>query len=129
MVYLDGEEVLRLHKVVIDFAGGSHGVRDAELLLSILISPKQSFGGKSVYPDVWHKAAAYLEKFAKFHVFVDGNKRTALAAAARFLDLNGFRLTATNTATEKFVVDIIVRKLDVPTIAAWLIKHSQPVKL
>lgn len=128
MVYLDGEEVLRLHKVVIDFAGGSHGVRDAELLLSILISPKQSFGGQPVYPDVWHKAAVYLEKFAKFHVFVDGNKRTALAATARFLSLNGFRLMVTNKPAENFIIDIIVKKLDVPTIAIWLKKHSHPVK-
>lgn len=125
MIYLDGEEVLRLHKVVIDYAGGNHGVRDAELLLSILESPRQLFSGKTLYPDVWHQAAVYMEKLTKFHVFTDGNKRTALASTARFLGLNGYRLSATNKAAETFIISVIINKLDVPTIAKWLRKHSR----
>jgi death on curing protein len=128
MVYLDGEEVLRLHKVVIDFAGGTHGVRDAELLLSILNSPKQTVGGRVMYPDLWQKAAVYMEKFAKFHVFVDGNKRTALVATARFISLNGYRLKVNNDQAVKFVVSVVTKKLDVPTIAAWLKQHSKKSK-
>lgn len=127
MIYLDGEEVLRLHKIVIDYASGSHGVRDANLLSSILESPKQSFGGHALYPDVWRKAAVYLEKFAKFHVFVDGNKRTALATTARFLWLNGYAMNATNQQVEIFIIDVVVKKMDVPSIADWLQKHSQKV--
>lgn len=127
MVYLDGEDLLRLHKVVIDYAGGSHGVRDARLLASILESPKQSFGGVPVYPDIWQKAGAYMEKLAKFHVFVDGNKRTSLAAAARFLELNNYALLATNKEAETFVVQVVTKKLDVVSIATWLKRHSRKI--
>ena len=116
---------MRLHKVVIDFAGGSHGVRDAHLLGSILESPRQSFGGQEVWPTVWEKAAVYMEKLAKFHVFVDGNKRTALAASTRFLVLNGYHVVATNHEAEQYIVAVIVKKLEVVTIAAWLKKHSR----
>ncbi len=125
MVYLDGEDLLRLHKIVIDYAGGSHGVRDSHLLESILEKPKIGFGGDSLYPTLWDKAACYMESLAKFHVFVDGNKRTALAATVRFLRLNGYRLTATNWAAEDFALFIVTKKLDVPTIAGWLKKHAK----
>lgn len=125
MVYLDGEELLQLHKVVVDFAGGSHGVRDAHLLASILEKPQMEFGGNPLYPTIWDKAACYLESIAKFHVFIDGNKRTAIAVTARFLLLNGYKLIATNKAIEIFVVRVVIKKLEVSVIAAWLKKHSQ----
>ncbi|MEK7631442.1 MAG: type II toxin-antitoxin system death-on-curing family toxin [Patescibacteria group bacterium] len=125
MVYLDGEELLRLHKIVIDFAGGSHGVRDAHLLASILEKPQMEFGGEVFYPTVWDKAACYLESLANFHVFVDGNKRTAVAVTSRFLRLNGYRLTATNKEIESFIVEVVVKKFSVTVIAAWLKKHAK----
>ncbi|MFH1171863.1 MAG: type II toxin-antitoxin system death-on-curing family toxin [bacterium] len=125
MIYLDGEDILRLHKIVIDFAGGSHGVRDAELLASILAAPKQSFEGKELYPDLWQKAAVYLERFARFHVFVDGNKRTALASTAWFLHMNGFRLSATNKEAEKFILFVVTEKMTLVAITTWLKKHSR----
>lgn len=125
MIYLDGEDLLRLHKIVIDYAGGSHGVRDAHLLGSIIAAPKQAFRGKELYPDIWLKAAVYLEKLAKFHVFVDGNKRTAFASAVRFLRLNGYRVMATNADATSFTLSVISAKFDVPTIAAWLKKHAK----
>lgn len=120
MIYLDGEDVLRLHKLVIDYSGGSHGVRDAQLLASILEAPRQSFEEKPLYPDVWYKAAVYLDKLANFHVFIDGNKRTALASTARFLAMNGFRLSASNSKIEKFILSVVIKKLTIRTIARWL---------
>lgn len=123
MVYLDGEELLRLHKIVVDYAGGSHGVRDAHLLGSILVKPQMEFGGEEAYPTMWGKAACYMESLAKYHVFVDGNKRTSVAATARFLRLNGYRLTATNKGLEQCIVGVIVKKRSIPSIAAWLEKH------
>lgn len=128
MVHLDGEELLRLHKIVIDYAGGSHGVRDAHLLGSILVKPQMEFDGKNLYKSIWAKAACYLESLAKYHVFVDGNKRTAVAATVRFLRLNGYRLTATNTRLEKYVVGVVVKKRSIPQIAVWLEKHCRKVK-
>lgn len=128
MVYLDGEELLRLHKIVVDYAGGSHGVRDAHLLGSILVKPQMEFGGEELYPSIWEKAACYMESLAKYHIFVDGNKRTAVAATTRFLRLNGYQLAATNKGVEQFVIGIIVKRRSLPAIAVWLEKHSRKVK-
>ncbi len=125
MVYLDGEELLAIHTRIIQRTGGSDGVRDLGLLKSIFERPKMAFDGDQLYPDLWTKAAAYYEGFAKFHVFVDGNKRTALVATARFLALNDYELKASNDQVEEFTVQIIVKKLDISTIAAWLKKYSR----
>lgn len=128
MIYLDGEELLRLHKIVIDFSGGSHGVRDARLLASILEKPQMIISGKALYPTLWDKAACYFESLANFHVFVDGNKRTALAVTARFLNLNGYKLAATNRKVRNFALLTVIKKLTVPVIAVWLKKHSLKIK-
>lgn len=125
MVYLDGEELLAIHTRIIQRTGGFHGVRDIHLLKSIFERPKMTFDADQLYPDLWRKATAYHEGFAKFHVFVDGNKRTALLATMRFFQLNGFVLDVSNTQAERFTLAIITKKLDVPAIAAWLKRHAK----
>ncbi len=44
--------------------------------------------GTTLYPDIFHRAAAYLFYIVKDHVFIDGNKRTGLACALTFLQWN-----------------------------------------
>src|SRR3989344_2210024 len=119
MKYVSGEEILILHSELIDETGGSHGVRDAGLLISIAEKPKMQFGGKELYKGIFKKAATYLESLAKFHIFIDGNKRTAITVGARFLFLNGYELTATNKEVEDFVIEVVIKKLDLKTIADW----------
>ncbi len=128
MKYLRGEEVLVIHSEIIEKTGGLHGLRDTGLFLSILEKSRMTFDGKELYKGVFEKAAAYFESFAKYHVFVDGNKRTAVAVSARFLFLNSLELTATNKEVEKFTLKIVTKKLDVKAITGWLEKHSQEIK-
>lgn len=125
MKYLDGEELLVLHARVIESTRGTHGVRDVGLLGSILAGPRQKFGGQELYRGVWTKAAFYFERLSKFHVFVDGNKRSAIAASARFLWLNGHQLSASNAAVETFVLKVISERLDVDAIAKWLKQQAK----
>ena len=127
MKYLANEDILVIHALIIDQTGGRHGIRDVGLLESACARPKTSIFGKSTFPTVFDKAAAYLDSIAKHHVFVDGNKRTALARAARFLELNDFRLNASNIEAERFMIRVIVKRLDIPKIAAWLRKHSKRI--
>lgn len=114
-----------MHSRVIEETGGSHGLRDSGLLLSIAERPKSAFGGKEFYKDMFAKAAVYLSSLVQYHVFVDGNKRTALIAAARFLHQNGYELRAGNKGIEGFVIRVAVEKPDIEEIAAWLKKHSK----
>lgn len=124
MQYLTAEEILILHARVVDETGGSHGVRDPGLLQSISERPKAAFGGKEMYRGIFAKAAVYLDSIIRYHVFVDGNKRTALISTARFLHVNHYGLSATNEAVEKYVLKVAVEKPEIKEIAAWLKSHS-----
>jgi len=128
MRYLTAEEMLVLHALVIDGYGGSHGVRDVALLESIVHKPRAAFGGKDLYPTFCGKAAAFCEAIVNFHVFVDGNKRTALIATARFLVMNGYELTATNKEAEFIILNVATKETDVESLALWIKKHSKRIR-
>lgn len=83
------EAVLAIHEEVLAAHGGLGGLRDRALLESAVAAPQASFGGKPLIRDPIEVAAAYLFYLCRNHPFVDGNKRTALAAALVFLDANG----------------------------------------
>ncbi len=122
---MSGEEILVLHARILDATGGAHGVRDLHLLPSIVGKPKMKFGGKELYKGTFRKAAVYLEALVTYHIFIDGNKRTAFTTAARFLFLNGYTLDATNHQVEKFVLGVVLKKYDREDIAKWLERHSE----
>ena len=128
MKHLKAEEVLVIHSEVIDATGGLHGIREVNLFLSIIEKPKSKYAGNDLYLGIYSKASAYLESFLQYHVFLDGNKRTAIAAASRFLFINGYELATTNKEVEIFVLKIVVEKMDIKTISAWFKKHSKKLK-
>lgn len=128
MRYLDAEEVLLIHAAIIEATGGSQGMRDVGLFASILAKPQMQFGGKELYPGVFLKAAVYLEGIARTHAFVDGNKRTGFAAAARFLFDNGYHLLAENNEVVSFMVAAVTEKFSEKDIATWLQKNSKKIK-
>jgi death-on-curing protein len=127
--YLEAAEVLVLHALIIDETGGAHGVRDVLALRGILEKPKMAIGGRELYRGLFKKAAVYLEGIARSHAFVDGNKRTALAATARFLFRNGYELMATNHDAATLTLRVVVRKPELDTVARWLRAHSRRAKL
>lgn len=87
--FLTLAEVLEIHSNQIELYGGTHGVRDLHLLQSALAQPEASFGGAWLHEDIFEMAAAYAFHICQNHPFLDGNKRTALATALLFLDING----------------------------------------
>jgi death on curing protein len=88
--WISKEQVLYIHETAIAKYGGSFGVRDIGLLESALARPENfhAYGEQ----DLFLLAAAYAEGIARNHPFIDGNKRTAYAAAGLFLYLNGYIL-------------------------------------
>ncbi len=127
MNYLTVEQVLFLHARLIEETGGSHGVRDVALLESAVARPRATFEGGDLYPDLFCKAAALMDSLIRNHPFIDGNKRTGIAAAALFLRQNGRHLTATNSELEVFTLYVTESRPEASEIAAWLETHSAPV--
>ncbi|MDH5399924.1 MAG: Fic family protein, partial [Cyclobacteriaceae bacterium] len=72
---LDIDQVLTIHKKLIQEFGGIQGLRDKEMLESALSRPFQTFDGRELYPSIEEKAAAILESLLLNHPFIDGNKR------------------------------------------------------
>jgi death-on-curing protein len=62
------------------------------LLQSALAMPQASLGQEWLHRDLYEMAAAYAYHISQNQPFFDGNKRTALACALVFLELNGISL-------------------------------------
>ncbi len=95
---------------LIEETGGSHGVRDVGLLESAVMRSQATFDGNELYPNLFSKAAALMDSIIRNHPFVDGNKRTGIAAAGIFLLQNNRRLTATNQELEAFTFSVTISK-------------------
>lgn len=128
MKYLSAQQVLFLHARLITESGGSHGLRDLAGLESALARPQATFDGRELYPDVFTQAAALLDSLVNNHPFLDGNKRTGIAAAALFLRINGHRLRASNDELEAFTLRVVGTKIEIPTAAAWLQRNCRPIE-
>jgi len=76
------------------------------MLLSALGRPQASYNNRDLYPDISAKAAALMDSLIRNHPFLDGNKRTGIAAAAMFLCMNGYQLSGTNTELNEFTVRV-----------------------
>ncbi len=78
MIKLSKEQVILLHKRLLEATGGSEGIRDEGMLDSALANPFQSFGNEELYPSVQAKAAQLCLGIVKNHPMVDGNKRLGM---------------------------------------------------
>ena len=106
--------VKAIHGEVLAAHGGAAGIRDETLLESAVAAPQASMMGQPLISDPIEIAAAYLFYICKNHAFVDGNKRTALAACLVFLEENGLlpdrKLPVDDW--EQFVLDVAASKID-----------------
>ena len=68
-------------------------MRDINLLSSAIAMPLASFSNNYLHTNIYEMAAAYTFHMCQHHPFVDGNKRTALASALVFLDMNGISIS------------------------------------
>ena len=112
--HLTAAAVKAIHAEVIAANGGSEGLRDEGLLESAIAAPQATFGGEALMQDAGEIAAAYLFYLCRNHPFVDGNKRTALAACLVFLEINGLlpKRKLPLAAWESLVLDVAASQLD-----------------
>ena len=85
--FLSREQVEKWHRFSLDKYGGSDGLRTESGLESALSAPLNDFYYSGA--DLFEIAAAYVFHIAQAQAFLDGNKRTGVAAALAFLQVNG----------------------------------------
>ena len=123
MRYLTLNEVIELHRVLIQQFGGANGLRDLGGLESAIAQPRMTFSGEELYPTIVEKAAAICYSIVKNHPFVDGNKRAGHAAMEIFLVLNGYEISAPVDEQEQIILQIASSKMSRAHFEAWLRAH------
>jgi len=126
--FLTLEDVLFLHDDRIARYGGTLGIRDVGLLQSALGMPSATFSGALLHEGMPHMAAAYLFHIAKNHSFLDGNKRTALAAAIAFLGVNGRSLDADPDALIETVLGVAAGTISKSALAVFFEEHARQTR-
>ena len=120
--YLRVIEVLAIHALVIDEFGGAEGVRDLGAMESAVFRPQTGY-----YEDPIAEAAALFESIVQNHPFLDGNKRTALAAADVHLRINGLELAGDSMDHHRFIIGLMQDgDLDWRAIDSWLRRSVEP---
>lgn len=123
-VWLSRRLVDAIHEEQIAEHGGAHGTRARDMLESALARPLNawSYGEQ----DLHELAALLAEGIARNHLFVDGNKRTALLAAYTFLYLNGLELDAPNAEAAVMTLGLASGELPREGFARWLADRTVP---
>lgn len=104
--------------------GGTHGLRDENVLESALARPQQRFhyDQEASFADL---AAAYGFGLAKNHPYADGNKRIALVVMVAFLDRNGVELMATNRDAFSVITAVAAGEMTEGELSAWVQDHVE----
>lgn len=106
--FLTLDQVLGVHARSLEEHGGTQGIRDLGLIESALASAQNTFYYAN--GDVFEVAASYAFHLAEAQAFLDGNKRTGVAAALVFLALNGVYAQPPQWALYLAMIDVAEKK-------------------
>lgn len=110
-IWIDERETLTLHDRLSAIHGGADGIRDQGLLSSALARPWQHVA-YARDPDIVDLATVYTAGIQRNHPFVDGTKRTGFLVGILFLELNGFRFTASEEGAARAILELAAGTLD-----------------
>ncbi len=125
MKRLSREQVLILHKKLIDRYGGSHGIRDEGMLDSALNAPFQSFGETDFYPTTQEKAVRLAYGLVMNHTFQDGNKRIGALAMLTMLDLNNISLNTNSAELTEIFLQLASGTITEQDLLSWVLARMQ----
>ena len=121
-LFLTLAEVIEIQTDQIGRYGGRADLRDLGLLESALSQPEATFAGAWLHQDLYSMAAAYAYHLCQNHPFIDGNKRTALASALVFLELNGVSILDPRGRLKTAMIRVASSKLSKDDVAQLLRK-------
>ena len=79
--------------------------------------PGASFQGEWLHRNIYEMAAAYAFHISQNQPFSDGNKRTGLACALAFLELNGIAVLDTDGRLYDAMMAVASGRMDKPGLA------------
>jgi death-on-curing protein len=108
--------VEQLHADSLALFGGSEGVRDRGLVESAIASARNTY--LYGHGDLFDIAATYAFHLAEAQAYLDGNKRTAVAAALTFLQGNGVVLRLDDLTIYNAMIAIAEKRMAKADLAA-----------
>lgn len=117
--------VLAYHDLLLARHGGGTGIRDGGMLDSALDRPKNLFLHEK--PSLPELAGSYGFGLIKNHPFVDGNKRIGFAVAVLFLEINGWKFSATEVDAVLNTLALAAGDTDEPAFSHWLKENAVSV--
>ncbi len=120
-IYLGIDNVILIHKNLIDTFGGSHGILDHAGLESAVLRPQSGY-----YKNIYEEAAALMESFAMNHPFIDGNKRISFFATDIFLRINGYMILCDNQDAYDFIIGLLKsNQFNFENLLFWLERNVE----
>ncbi|MBL0165253.1 MAG: type II toxin-antitoxin system death-on-curing family toxin [Xanthomonadales bacterium] len=123
IIWIERSFAIAIHERQLAEHGGGIGVRDENMLDSVLARPQQLRADGDPPPDLADLAASLAFGLARNHPFVDGNKRTAAVACETFIMLNGGILDADDLELYPRYVALAEGSLPEAEFADWLRQH------
>lgn len=106
--YFTTEFAIIVHDIIIDISGGYRGIKDYGLIASVV----GFIQNNNYYPKFHIKLSHLVYSVAMNHAFSDGNKRTAVALGAYFLQINGLE-----NLVGKFIIEM-------ENIIVWVVEKK-----
>jgi death-on-curing protein len=122
-VWVLREVVFLAHEQSLARFGGSAGLRDEGLLDSALGKPVNLFAYGQ--PTIFELAGSYAFGLVKNHPFIDGNKRSGFVVALTFLQINGWRLEASEVDATLRTLALAAGEMSEAAYADWLKANSK----
>jgi len=116
--YLASLDIIALNAIIMHEWKQASYVRDEHVLESALMRPQMVAHYEQA--DLVTQAALLIEGIARAHAFMDGNKRTALAAGTIFLKINGHFIDSAEGELGRQIEALVTRAPTPDEFAAWL---------
>ena len=129
MKYLTKNQVIKLNLATINEHGGNfmppNNFLHEDNLDYLLETVQAEMFGQELYPTIADKAALYCYNIICNHIFTDGNKRTGLASALIFLNLNNsdLSLEITNPILTDFIIKVASGNSSLDECREWFSKN------
>jgi len=124
MKKLTKEQILAMHRELIEVSGSDDGIRDEGLLESALAAPFATFDGKPMLPTIQQRAARLGFGLIKNHPFVDGNKRIGVHAMLVILVMNGIELEYTQKELYEIILKVAASEASFEELLSWVLDHE-----
>lgn len=123
-LWMDAIDAVILHDRELAISGGSSGLRDADMLESALMRPRNLWAYADNPPSLTRMAAAYAFGISSNHPFVDGNKRVALLVSFTFLEVNGMEMVANQEDAYLILLKLAAGEVTEDQLAQWFEKNT-----